>query len=71
MTWAPAAIGAIIMGTGKIAEKGVLPPEARVNPMDLLELARTKVKAAAGRGFPIAIEHIDKDGKSQEVNLFS
>lgn len=70
-TGIPAAIGAIIMGTGKITEKGVLPPEACVNPMDLLELAKTKVKTAAGKGFPIHIEHIDKDGKSQQVNLFS
>ena len=70
-TGIPAAIGAILMGTGKITEKGVLPPEACVNPMDLLGLAKTKVKAAAGRGFPIAIEHIDKDGKSQKVDLFS
>ena len=70
-TGIPAAIGAMLMGTGKITEKGVLPPEACVNPMDLLELARTKVKTAAGRGFPIHIEHIDKDGKSQQVNIFS
>ena len=70
-TGIPAAIGAIIMGTGKITEKGVLPPEACVNPMDLLELAKTKVKTAGGKGFPIHIEHIDKDGKSQQVDLFS
>lgn len=69
-TGIPAAIGAIIMATGKIAEKGVLPPEACVNPMDLLELAKTRVKAAGGRGFPITIEHIDKNGKSQKLNLF-
>jgi saccharopine dehydrogenase (NAD+, L-lysine-forming) len=69
-TGIPAAIGVIIMATGKIKEKGVLPPEACVNPMDLLELAKTSVKAAGGRGFPIVIEHIDKDGKSQRVNLF-
>jgi len=69
-TGIPAAIGAIMMATGKIKEKGVLPPEACVNPMDLLELAKTKVKAAGGRGFPITIEHIDRDGKSQMLNLF-
>jgi saccharopine dehydrogenase (NAD+, L-lysine-forming) len=69
-TGIPAAIGAIIMATGKIKEKGVLPPEACVNPMDLLELAKTSVKAAEGKGFPIVIEHIDKDGKSQIVDLF-
>ncbi len=70
-TGIPAAIGAILMATGKIEGKGVLPPEVCVNPMDMLELAKTKVKAAGGRGFPITIEHIDKDGKLQKVNLFS
>src|SRR4030043_55577 len=68
-TGIPVAIGGMLMGTGKITEKGVLPPEACVNPMDLLELAKTKVKTAGGKGFPIAIEHIEKDGKSQKVNL--
>ena len=70
-TGIPAAIGAIIMGTGKITEKGVLPPEACVNPMDLIELARSKVKTAGGKGFPIHIEFIDKDGKSQTLKPFS
>jgi saccharopine dehydrogenase (NAD+, L-lysine-forming) len=69
-TGIPAAIGAMIMATGKIKKKGVLPPEACVNPMDLLELAKTSVKATGGKGFPITIEHIDKDGKSQRMNLF-
>jgi saccharopine dehydrogenase-like NADP-dependent oxidoreductase len=69
-TGIPAAIGAMIMATGKIKEKGVLPPEACVNPMDLLELAKTSVKTAGGKGFPIVIEHIDKDGKSQVLDLF-
>jgi saccharopine dehydrogenase (NAD+, L-lysine-forming) len=70
-TGIPAAIGAMLMATGKINGKGVLPPEACVNPMDLLELAKTKVKTVGGRGFPISIEHIDKDGKSQKMDLFS
>jgi saccharopine dehydrogenase (NAD+, L-lysine-forming) len=70
-TGIPAAIGAILTATGKIKEKGVLPPEACVNPMDMLELAKTKVKTAGGRGFPIVIEHIDKDGKSQRMDLLS
>ncbi len=70
-TGIPAAIGTIIMATGKIKEKGVLPPEACVNPIDMLELAKTTVKTAAGRGFPITVEHIDKEGKSQKLNLFA
>jgi saccharopine dehydrogenase (NAD+, L-lysine-forming) len=69
-TGIPAAIGAMIMAMGKIKEKGVLPPEACINPMDLLELAKTSVKATGGKGFPIVIEHIDRDGKSQTLNLF-
>jgi saccharopine dehydrogenase-like NADP-dependent oxidoreductase len=69
-TGIPAAIGAIIMATGRIKDTGVLPPEACVNPMDLLELAKTSVKASGGKGFPITIEHTDKDGKSQMLNLF-
>jgi saccharopine dehydrogenase-like NADP-dependent oxidoreductase len=69
-TGIPAAIGTMIMATGKIKEKGVLPPEGCVNPMDLLELAKTSVKATGGKGFPITIEHVDKDGKSQTLNLF-
>jgi saccharopine dehydrogenase (NAD+, L-lysine-forming) len=69
-TGIPAAIGTIIMTTGRIKEKGVLPPEACVNPMDLLELARTSVKAAGGKGFPIVVEHIDRDGKLRRVDLF-
>jgi saccharopine dehydrogenase-like NADP-dependent oxidoreductase len=64
-TGIPAAIGAIIMATGKIKGKGVLPPEACVNPMDMLELAKTSIKTAGGKGFPIVIEHIDKGGKSK------
>jgi hypothetical protein len=60
----------MIMATGKIKERGVLPPEACVNPMDLLELAKTRVETSGGKGFPIAIEHMDKDGKSQTLNLF-
>ncbi|MBI4763658.1 MAG: saccharopine dehydrogenase NADP-binding domain-containing protein [Deltaproteobacteria bacterium] len=70
-TGIPAALGTILMATGKITEKGVFPPEVCVNPLDLLGLAKTKVKTVVGRGFPIAIEHINKDGKAQKVNLFS
>ena len=69
-TGIPAAIGAILMASGKIRERGVLPPEACVDPMDLLGLAKTAVKTGGGRGFPIVVEHIDKDGKSQKMNLF-
>jgi saccharopine dehydrogenase (NAD+, L-lysine-forming) len=69
-TGVPAALGAMLMTMGKIKEKGVFPPEACVNPLDVLELAKTKVKLGGGKGLPIVIEHIDKTGKSQKLNLF-
>lgn len=68
-TGIPAALGAILMATGKIKEKGVCPPEGCVNPMDVLELARTKVKTGGNGGLPIVIEHVDKNGKLVEIDL--
>ncbi len=41
-TGIPVAMGAILMQQGKIIEKGVLPPEGCVNPVDFIELI-TKV----------------------------
>jgi len=69
-TGIPAALGAMLMGTGRIKKKGVLPPEACIEPMELLNLARTKTSAGGGKGLPIIIEHIDKGGKSKTINLF-
>jgi saccharopine dehydrogenase (NAD+, L-lysine-forming) len=69
-TGIPAALGAMLMGTGRIKKKGVLPPEACVEPMELLELARTVTSAGKGKGLPIIIEHIDESGKSKTIDLF-
>ena len=70
-TGVPAALGAILMATGKIEEKGVCPPEGCVNPMDVVELAQTKVSVGGKTGFPIVIEHIDKNGKLEKLDLLS
>ncbi len=68
-TGIPAALGVMLMATGKITEKGVRPPEGCVNPMDVLKLASTSVRTTGGsRGFPIAIEHIDASGKREEID---
>jgi len=68
-TGIPAALGIILMATGKIKEKGVNPPEGCVNPMDVLKLAKTSVRTTSGsQGFPIAIEHIDASGKLEEID---
>jgi saccharopine dehydrogenase (NAD+, L-lysine-forming) len=68
-TGVPAALGTMLMATGKVKPKGVNPPEGCVEPLDLLELARTKVSLGDKKGLPIVIEHIDKDGKSKRLDL--
>lgn len=69
-TGIPAALGAIVMGQGKITMKGVFPPEAAVDPMDMIKLAGEIIKSSGkGDRAPIYIEHVDKDGKVESVDL--
>jgi len=68
-TGVPAALGTMLMATGKVKPEGVNPPEGCVDPLDLLELARTKVSLGDKKGLPIVIEHIDNDGKSKRLDL--
>ncbi len=68
-TGIPAALGAILMATGKAQAKGVNPPESCIAPLDFLELARNRVSLGDKKGLPLVIEHIDKNGNSQVVNL--
>lgn len=68
-TGIPAALGAILMATGKVRAKGVNPPEACVEPLEFLELARSRVSLGDKKGLPLVIEQIDKDGRSQVVNV--
>jgi saccharopine dehydrogenase (NAD+, L-lysine-forming) len=68
-TGVPAALGTMLMATGKVKPEGVNPPEGCVDPLDLLELARTKISLGDKKGLPIVIEHIDKDGKSKRLDL--
>jgi saccharopine dehydrogenase-like NADP-dependent oxidoreductase len=70
-TGVPAALGTMLMATGKVKPDGVNPPEGCVDPLDLLELARTKVSLGNKKGLPIVIEHIDKDGKSKRLDLLN
>ncbi|MDR9459233.1 MAG: saccharopine dehydrogenase NADP-binding domain-containing protein [Dehalococcoidia bacterium] len=70
-TGVPAALGTMLMATGKVKPDGVNPPEGCVDPLDLLELARTKVSLGDRKGLPIVIEHIDKDGKSKRLDLLN
>jgi len=69
-TGIPAALGAIVMGQGKITLKGAFPPEADVNPLDMIQLAGEIIKSSGkGDSAPIFIEHIDKDGNVETVDL--
>jgi len=69
-TGIPAALGAIVMGQGKITLKGVFPPEAAVDPLDMIQLAGEVIKSSGmGDRAPIYIEHVDKDGKTETVDL--
>lgn len=71
-TGIPAALGAMLMGTGKLKGKGVLPPEGCVNPMDMIELLQTKVKTTGAMGgASLTMEHIDQSGKSEKVALLT
>jgi saccharopine dehydrogenase (NAD+, L-lysine-forming) len=69
-TGIPAALGAILMETGMVKQKGVIPPEGCVNPMDMLKLARTIVKLGEKSGLPIVTERIDRNGKLEKIALF-
>jgi saccharopine dehydrogenase-like NADP-dependent oxidoreductase len=69
-TGIPAAMGAILMKEGKVTAKGVFPPEGGVLPTDMLELAAKVIKGTGmGDSVPIYIDHIDKDGNVQSVDL--
>lgn len=72
-TGIPAALGSMLMGLGKITERGVFPPEAGVKPMDMLKIAQDKVKIGDKAGFSpwIVVEHIDKKGNVERMSLES
>lgn len=70
-TGIPAAFGAILMHRGKVNEKGVLPPEACVGPLDFLGLMQEHLKLdkMTGGESPLIIESIDKDGNVEQLEM--
>ncbi|OLS29441.1 MAG: Lysine 6-dehydrogenase [Candidatus Thorarchaeota archaeon AB_25] len=70
-TGIPAAFGAILMHRGKVTGKGVLPPEACVNPIDFLGLMQDHLKLdkMTGGESPLIIESIDKDGAVEQLEM--
>lgn len=70
-TGIPAAFGATLMQRGKILQKGVLPPEACIKPLEFLAVMQEflKLKKVAGKGSPLRIESIDSEGRKEELSL--
>lgn len=66
-TGVPAAIGTILMASGKIEMKGAFPPEAAVNPMDAFEWAGKFRKK--GKGIRIKLKRVDEKGNVKEIPL--
>jgi saccharopine dehydrogenase-like NADP-dependent oxidoreductase len=74
-TGIPAGLAALLMHRGSISGAGVHPPEAVVDPVQMLALAgdvldRLGVDAGGEAGHvPIHIEHIGPDGSVDELSL--
>jgi saccharopine dehydrogenase (NAD+, L-lysine-forming) len=70
-TGIPAAIGALLMQRGKISGRGVLPPEACIDPLEFLGLMQEYLKLddVTGEGSPLIIESIDHEGNTKRIDL--
>ena len=69
-TGIPAAVGAALMGAGKITKRGVFPPEAAVNAIEVMQLAMSAAsKLGIGGGDSMHVESIDADGNVSELPL--
>lgn len=70
-TGLPAAFGAVLMTRGLVQGKGVLPPEACVNPLDFLEVMREhlELEKTTGGSSPLLIESIDYKGEVEKLDL--
>jgi saccharopine dehydrogenase (NAD+, L-lysine-forming) len=70
-TGIPAALGAVLMNRGSIQEKGVLPPEACVDPMEFLTLMRDvlKFEKIGDESSPLLFESIDSEGTVERLIL--
>lgn len=74
-TGIPAAIGGLLMQQGKITQKGVLPPEGCVNPVDFIDLI-TKVmdldkkdKESHDEFGGVIVQKIDENGNMEIIDI--
>ena len=73
-TGIPAAMGAILMNRGKVSGKGVMPPEACVNPNELLallpEVMTLDKQKEGGKSFGgFIVEAVDDQGKISKFDI--
>ena len=73
-TGIPAAAGAILMARGKIAQKGVMPPEACVDPLDFMEvipkIMKLDAKKEGGKSFGgIIVQMVDENGVVTNLDI--
>ena len=70
-TGIPAAMGTILVATGKVDRTGVLPPEAAVDPFDFLALLPQVMPSSEdGKGFDgVKVEMIDAQGRTQSLDF--
>ena len=67
-TGIPAAIGAILMAKGSIRKKGVFPPEAAVDPLEVIALAKD-ILSSGGKGLPLIVEKTDESGYTEKLDI--
>lgn len=73
-TGIPAAMGVVLMAMGKISKKGVLPPEACVEPMDFVSLiskvVKLDTKKEGGESFGgVILERVDETGRVEKLDI--
>ena len=69
-TGIPAAVGALLARRGAVKGKGVLPPEAAVEPLDVLGVAMQIVdRLGVGGGDTLVVEKIDARGERTVVPI--
>jgi len=73
-TAVPACIGAVMMSRGKIKGKGVLPPEACVDPNEFLSLVPEMISLSddreSGESFGgVIVEHVDERGEVTKLDI--
>ena len=68
----PLALGAILMQQGKITQRGVVPPEAAVNPMEFMMLMKESLQvddSDESKRSPVVLQKMDENGVLTDVDL--